>query len=340
MNQNGRGRPETSERVALRMRARGDTGTRTVIQSPGRGNACVRGVSGRLVAPSPLVHNAAVIRPLDASARRDDRRRWNRRARAWERWEPVFQHALAAVNPALLRALELRPGMRVLDVGCGAGDPALEIAAWVRPRGRVVGIDIAAPMLATARRRARLLGLTNAQFRRADLASLRLRGRFDALAARFSLMFAADVGEALEQMRAALRPGGRAAIAVWAPLSANPGSRLRDEAVRPFLREPPPDPESSPHPLRLGRPGLLPRLMRGAGFTSVTVQPVRVLWVYPSLDDYVRMQIDSSLADLWQTLSARDRARLSERLRRGMARYASDGPLRYPGKAWVVSGRA
>jgi hypothetical protein len=92
--------------------------------------------------------------------------------------------------------------------------------------------------------------------------------------------------------------------------------------------------------MRLGRPGLLPRLMRGAGFRGVEAEPVRVIWTYPSLDDFLRMQIDSSLADLWATLSRADRARLTARLRRAYGRYQSEGALRYPATAWVVSGRA
>jgi hypothetical protein len=110
------------------------------------------------------------------------------------------------------------------------------------------------------------------------------------------------------------------------------------EVARPFTKEPPANPEASAHPMRLARPGLLARLMRGAGFVRVKSVAVRMCWVLPSLEDLVRFQIDSSLADLHRSLSARDRRRLRERLQRAFQRFQSGGIIRYPGMAWVVSG--
>jgi len=77
------------------------------------------------------------VKPPLGGARwvRQVRRDWNRAATAWERWETQVLHSLAAVDPALLRALALRPGQRVLDFGCGSGEPALAIAELVSPRG-------------------------------------------------------------------------------------------------------------------------------------------------------------------------------------------------------------
>jgi ubiquinone/menaquinone biosynthesis C-methylase UbiE len=276
---------------------------------------------------------------LSESDRRKERRHWTQRASAWERWETVLQHSISAVNPVLLRELDLEPGQRVVDFGCGSGDPTLGIAPWVGPRGSVVGIDISPGMLAAARRRARILRIGNVRFRRADIARVRFDGpRFDRLVSRFSLMFADDVGRALECMVLALKRGGRAAIAVWGPIAVNPGTRLRAGVTRPFLREPPIDPEQTPHPMRLARPGLLPRLMKNAGFTRLRTQAVRVCWVYPSLDDFVEMQVDNSIAELYETLSRTDRRRLRERLRRAFRRFESGEVVRYPGQAWVVSG--
>ena len=250
-------------------------------------------------------------------------------------------HSLSAVNPALIRALDLRPGQRVVDLGCGSGDPALEIAQWVGPRGSVLGIDLSPEMLATAGRRARLLGLKNVRFRRADIARVSHSGaRFDRAVSRFSLMFVDDVPRTLERMRGTLKRGGRVAIAVWGPVAANPGTRLRADATRPFEKDPPADPEQTAHPMRLARPGLLPRLMRRAGFVRVRAEAVRVCWVYPSLEDYVRLQIDTSLADLHESLSPANRRRLRERLRRAFRRFESGQVVRYPGQTWVVSGQA
>ena len=286
-------------------------------------------------APAPR----ALIEPLSAAARQRERRFWNRLTTGWERWEPLLQHSLGNVDPILFRALDLAPGRRVADVACGIGDPALAIARWVGPRGRVLGIDISAPMLAIARSRARLLGIRNARFVRGDLSRFDAGSRrFDGVTSRFGLMFAEDVPRALERMRRSLKPGGRIAVAVWGPLEKNPGHRLRTQAARPFLEQPLPDPEKSAHPLRLGRPELLPRLMRQAGFVRVRSEAVTTCGVYPSLDDFVRMQTETALSETYRKLGPADRRRLCERLRRGFGRFRHGEVLRVPGFAWVVSG--
>lgn len=267
---------------------------------------------------------------------------WQRTAAGWERFEPQFMYSLAAVDPALIRALEPRPGHRVLDFGCGSGDPTLAFAQLVAPRGSVLGLDISGRMLAIARRRARDRGVTNARFSVGDIGRLRTAGvRFDRAVSRYGLMFVQDVPGALANVRAALKPGGRAALAVWGPADRNPFFAVRVEAARPFARTPPPDPERSPHPLRLARPGLLARLMRRAGFAGVKTEGVHAPLTYGGVDQYLEMNlgVPSPLRDVYLTLSRRDQKRLRDRLARGMRPFQAGPLIRAPGFAWVVSGR-
>ncbi len=267
---------------------------------------------------------------------------WDRATLRWERFEPHFLHSLAAVDPALFRALALAPGRRMLDVGCGSGEPSLAIAQLVAPRGRVLGLDLSPAMLAIARRRARQRGVTNVRFRAADIGRVRLAGgRFDGVVSRFGLMFVGDVARALGTMRAALRPGGRAAFAVWGPMARNPVAAVSARAARPFLDAPPPPPASGPHPIRFGRRGALAGMMRQAGFRGVTEVGVRVPHVYGGEDEFLAIQLGcpNPLRDLYLSLSPRDRGRMRERLARGVRRYRSGPVLRVPGFAWVVAGR-
>lgn len=267
---------------------------------------------------------------------------WDRAALRWERFEPQLMYSLAAVNPALFRAVRLAPGQRILDVGCGTGEPTIAIAQHIAPRGEVTGLDISPQMLAVARLRARQHGATNARFRTADLGRTRLPGtRYHGVVSRFGIMFVPDIPRALEMLRAALRPGGRAAFAVWGPMSRNPVSRVSLDAARPFMKEPPPSPESGPHPLRLGRRGALAGMMRQAGFKDVASTGVRAPYVYGSEEEFVAMQLGypNPLRDLYLTLSPRDRVRMRARFARGIRRYRSGPVLRVPGFAWVVTGR-
>ena len=82
-------------------------------------------------------------------------------------------------------------------------------------------------------------------------------------------MFADDLPGTLSGLREALRRGGRAAFAVWGPAARNPMFRLRAEVSRPFVKVPPPDPETTPHPLRLAPPQRILVLHRGDGMHCV-----------------------------------------------------------------------
>jgi SAM-dependent methyltransferase len=268
------------------------------------------------------------------------RRDWTTRADAWEHSEAQILHSLSAVDPHLFRALELAPGQRVLDFGCGSGEPSLALAPLVAP-GRVVGVDLSPTMLKVARKRARLRDAHNVRFLRGDITRLRLPGRFDRIVSRYGLMFVDDIPLALDRLRRSLVRGGRIAVAVWAPIERNPYFQVRAVAARPFQQEPLPDPEQTPGPLRLSRPGLLPRLLRQAGFRGVRAREVHVPFVYTGVDEYFAASflVPGPLNDLYGALAARRREALRRRVSRGLAPYVDGGMLRIPGRAWVVTGR-
>lgn len=270
------------------------------------------------------------------------RRDWEKAARPWERWEPQVMYALSGILSPLMRALDLRPGQRVLDFACGSGEPALSIAPWVAPRGAVVGIDVSAPLLGVARRRARALHIRNVRFEAGDVERLaRHRGRFDRVVSRFGIMFVEDVSQVLRLMYACLKPGGRAALAVWGPASRNLTFMLTAPILQRMTGEPPVDPERAPHPLRLGRPGLLARLMRDAGFRAVRTEAAYASFVSPSAEEFARERLDCSspLRNAYRRLSARDKRRVVAAIMRAAAPHRTGGMLRLPAMAWIVSGR-
>jgi len=99
-------------------------------------------------------------------------------------------------------------GMRVLDVGSGAGDVALLAAELVGPTGAVVGIDTDAAILEVARRRVRAVGWANTTFVEGDVRTAAGLGTFDAVVGRFILFWVRDQVEVLRACAARLRPGG------------------------------------------------------------------------------------------------------------------------------------
>ena len=124
-----------------------------------------------------------------------------------------------AANPAIqrLRAaafemLDIRIGLRVVDVGCGIGDVARALAALVGADGRVVGIDASDTMLAEARRRVGATGLP-LEFRAEDIVDLdHSDGAFDATLCERVLQHVSTPEQAMAELVRVTRPGGRIAV--------------------------------------------------------------------------------------------------------------------------------
>lgn len=108
---------------------------------------------------------------------------------------------------------ELSPGDVALDLCCGTGDLALELARRVGAGGRVVGCDFSERMLELARRKAGQRGAPQARFEWADALALPYaEGSFDAVAVGFGVRNLVDLELGLAEMARVLKPGGRAVI--------------------------------------------------------------------------------------------------------------------------------
>jgi demethylmenaquinone methyltransferase/2-methoxy-6-polyprenyl-1,4-benzoquinol methylase len=107
----------------------------------------------------------------------------------------------------------LGPGDSALDVCCGTGDLALELARRVAPGGHVVGCDFSEPMLDLAREKAGERAVEGVRFEWADALELPYDGgRFDAVTVGFGVRNLADLDRGLAEMARVLTPGGRAVI--------------------------------------------------------------------------------------------------------------------------------
>jgi SAM-dependent methyltransferase len=116
--------------------------------------------------------------------------------------------AMAPATRMIFAEAGIRPGMRVLDIGCGAGDVTFVAADLVGPGGSVVGVDHSPDALARARLRAGQRGLTQVQFVEGDINDPAPGGPFDAIVERLVLWAVPDPAEVLRRQATVLRPGG------------------------------------------------------------------------------------------------------------------------------------
>ena len=148
---------------------------------------------------------------------------WNGESgRAWVEHVDHFDHMLAPFGEAVLDRLGLRPGERVIDIGCGVGATTLAIAALVAP-ARAVGVDISVTMLESALARASATGRINVEFRHHDVQDEPLEAAsFDVAFSRFGVMFFPEPDRAFANVRQSLVSGGRFGFVCFQRSSDNP----------------------------------------------------------------------------------------------------------------------
>src|SRR5262245_1316845 len=108
----------------------------------------------------------------------------------------------------IFRLSGLSRGMRVLDVGCGAGDVSFLASSIVGPEGSVVGVDRSPQAIATAEQRATKAGISNVRFVVSDLAQLSVDEPVDAIVGRLVLMYFPKPAEVLQRLLPFVKPGG------------------------------------------------------------------------------------------------------------------------------------
>ena len=119
---------------------------------------------------------------------------------------------LRRVTERLLRNAGIEAGMRVLDLGCGAGDVSMLAAELVGPEGSVVGIDRSQEVLSVAKERARECGLRQISFVQASIEAFSAREPFDLVMGRYILIHQSEPVSLLRKAARLVRPGGALAF--------------------------------------------------------------------------------------------------------------------------------
>jgi ubiquinone/menaquinone biosynthesis C-methylase UbiE len=265
------------------------------------------------------------------------RRFWRSRGKAWDRWADVVAENAARMDEPLIEAARLKPGLRLLDLASGAGQPALPIAARLAPDGEVVASDLLPEMLQGAKRRAEAAGLANIRFEIADMEALPFASAsFDRVTCRFGIMFVPGTAKALAETARVLKPGGRAAFMVWGPRENTTMFRVIAEAADRILGA---DPEQDMAAIfRFAAPGSLAGEFTGAGFVNVEESELRLDGTAPLGTPFWRPQLEMSIGPRLEKAEAAQRKALEAAVADGFAREISEGRYRLAAHARIVAG--
>ena len=186
----------------------------------------------------------------------------------WNTYAEQFESMISACGEAAIAYGAFEPGETVIDIGCGAGPSALDIAKRVAPGGRVVGLDISPVLIDTARARAAASNADNVRFVVGNAAICEPPDRFDTLFSRFGVMFFEDSDGAFRNMARFVKPGGRLVLCVWGPPAENPWVGDMMAVVRRHVDVPPPDPRA-PGPFAFADTQYVRDILTQAGFRNI-----------------------------------------------------------------------
>jgi len=268
----------------------------------------------------------------DTFARVNAAKQWRRQSAAMGR----------QMTEAIVAEARVEPGMRVLDVACGTGEPAISLASLLKGSGLVVGSDVSSQPLQMAAQRARERGLRNVCFQQADVHYLPLAdATFDRVTSRLGVMFFSDLGRALAEVRRVLKPSGHVTLLAWGPRQ----QPYFESTIGVILRSVPGSalPRSGEQMFRFGEAGVLAGGLAEAGFFGIEEQFRVVPWNWPGTPEEVWeyfQEVTVPFRPLIDAIPTDQRATVNTEVLAAIRRYYDGTQVNFTATICLVSARA
>jgi SAM-dependent methyltransferase len=263
------------------------------------------------------------------------------RIAASEKWKAKSAAMGRDVTEALVDYAHPLPGMNVLDVASGTGEPAITIASRIGPDGHITALDLSADLLEIAAERARRRGFEHLSTQQADAQSLPFPGNsFDLATSRFGVMFFPDMQRAFRELLRVLKPGARACFAVWGskeqPYFSSSIGVVHRHVGGPLVAP------GGADPFRFAEAGSLSGAMSMAGFAEVHEETRIAPWTWPGTAEEVWEQQQATAApfrsllsrvkpDQWSTLNAE--------IHNAIRKYQNGENIKFTATIVLASGR-
>lgn len=255
-------------------------------------------------------------------------------AQEWQRTDTSFSE----LTPHLLAAIERQPGDRVVDVGCGAGEIAIAVAA-ARPGAEVIGVDISDDLVATASDRSEL---PNLSFLVADASSWRPRHQpADLYVSRHGVMFFSNPPAAFAHLAAVASPEARIVFSCFRKASENAWAAGIAKLLPEVSTAPAAKADAyAPGPFAFADPDHVRHCM--AGWRDHAFEQVDFAYIAGAGSDPVAeamalfRRIGPAAAAL-RTLPPNDAHSVEKGLLELVEAHVADGQVRFPAAAWLVT---
>jgi SAM-dependent methyltransferase len=282
--------------------------------------------------------------PIDPDEQRAmSREMWEQAAAGWGRVADSVRDWGLGLSVALVDAVALQPGQRVLELAAGPGDTGFMAAELIAPGGTLICSDGAEAMLEIARERAAAQGITNVEFRQLELEWIDLpTADVDAVLCRWGIMLVVDSEAAAQEIRRVLRPGGHAALAVWDEPQRNPWTTVAADALTELGVAEPVRPDE-PGMFKLAAKGAVEELLQNAGLLDVEVTAVAMERRFDGVDQYLAetLAMSSRFRSGYSELEFEQQREVKRLITRNVRPFtASDGSLTLPGSSLLARASA